>query len=126
MGGMRRVPGDVPLADWVRSLDARGRLDIFYQTREWRDLRAEVLRDHPLCEDCLAKSPAVLSRAEHVHHVRELRDAPWLALSARYPLPGGGEARNLVALCHDCHDARHGRFKGRRPRSAGVTEERFD
>lgn len=42
MGGWRRVPRDRTLAQWIRELEARGKLWEFYQTLEWRRLRAEV------------------------------------------------------------------------------------
>ena len=63
----------------------------FYQSREWRRVRAAFLREHPLCEACEARGrvvPAVV--ADHVH-----------------PLKDGGlrfDWANLQALCVSCHN----------------------
>lgn len=128
MGGMRRVPRDKDLGTWLRGLIKSGREQAFYQTKEWKELRAEVLRDHPLCADCLAKFPAVFSRAQHVHHVIELKARPELALTRWWEDSAGIRHENLVALCHTCHDERHGRVLqgGARTKKEPITEERFD
>lgn len=125
--GYRRVPPDKTLAQWVRELERSGKRELFYATKEWKQLRAEVLHDQPLCQDCLAKSPAEFSRAVYVHHVNELHDRPDLGLTRQWVDATGQVHDNLVALCMDCHEARHNRFvKGRRRRRRCVTEERFD
>ena len=126
--GYRRVPRDRTLAEWVRELERDGRRGVFYTTKEWKELRAQVLKDHPLCVDCLAKSPAEFSRAVYVHHVNELHDRPDLGLSRTWTDAAGEAHDNLVALCMQCHEERHGRFvKGSNGRKKKpITEERFD
>ena len=125
--GYRRVPRDRTLTQWVRELERQGKRGVFYSTREWKQLRAEVLRDHPLCQDCLAKSPAEFSRAVYVHHVNELHDRPDLGLTRQWVDAMGDVHDNLVALCMDCHEVRHGRCaRGRRRKRRCVTKERFD
>lgn len=63
----------------------------FYQSREWRRVRAAFLREHPLCAACEARGrvvPAVV--ADHVQ-----------------PLKDGGlrfDWANLQALCVSCHN----------------------
>lgn len=125
MGGWRRVPRDRTLAQWIRELEARGKLWEFYQTLEWRRLRAEVIAEfHNQCTDCLAKSPAVLTRPTTVHHVREVKDRPDLALSKSYRDADGSMKRQLVPLCDECHNARHGRFHGAKPKPQ-LNDERW-
>jgi 5-methylcytosine-specific restriction protein A len=104
------------------------RMDKFYQTKEWKDLRAMMLREHPLCETCLAKSPAEYSRAVIVHHVNEVRHRPDLALTIEYLDALGQPKRNLMSLCYDCHELAHHRaYKGRRgSRKEPINAERFD
>ena len=79
---------------------------------EWRKVRAEVLREHPLCADCLARG--IVRAATVVHHIRAISECPELRL----------ESRNLLALCRDCHELRHGRKAlreaSRKPRRAGT------
>jgi 5-methylcytosine-specific restriction enzyme A len=72
----------------------------FYSSAAWRRLRAEVLAEQPLCEDCLAEGR--VEAAAHVHHVRERKLAPELALVRS----------NLQALCSRCHNRRHGSAAG--------------
>ena len=100
----------------------------FYWMRAWRHLRERILRDgHRECVDCLAKSPARYTEADTVHHVRFVEDWPGYALSEFVPDGMGGTERNLVPLCHDCHDLRHGRIKYRPSRGAAqpLTIERW-
>ncbi|MBU8800510.1 HNH endonuclease signature motif containing protein [Bacillus licheniformis] len=75
-----------------RDLEARA----FYKSTAWAKCRALVLkRDHHLCQDCLANK--TITKAETVHHIKELREYPELAL----------DASNLVSLCNPCHNKRH-------------------
>lgn len=99
----------------------------FYRSKEWRNLRANVLAaNHYECAMCKAKSPARYSRAVTVHHVCHVEDAPGLALSETYVDHDGIERDNLMPLCHECHDKVHHRFRGRGHDTSGdVTEERW-
>ena len=86
----------------------------FYWMAAWRRLRERMLeRGHHECVDCLAKSPARYTPADTVHHVRHVDTFPGYALSEQVPDGRGGLEPNLVPLCHDCHDLRHGRMKWR-------------
>lgn len=105
-----RVPADRSLASWIRELEREGKLYRFYKTDEWLELRDRVMRDnHCECSMCKQKQPAVYTRAEHVHHVNEVRRRPELALSITYR-DATGVHDNLLPLCHSCHDACHERF----------------
>ena len=85
----------------------------FYNSKEWKRKRAKILeRDHHECRDCrnriadaymngitLTKSEAKIRRGCEVHHIKELREYPNLALNND----------NLISLCTQCHNVRHGR-----------------
>ena len=80
----------------------------FYSSKAWQDCRNEYMkRAHYLCEDCLKRG--VYKPAKEVHHIEELTPEniyrPEVSLSFN----------NLVALCKECHKARHNeRNKDRR------------
>ena len=85
----------------------------FYNSGAWKHKRTEILeRDHYECQDCrkrlkdaskegrkLSGADRKIRRAEEVHHIRELRGHPELAL----------DGENLISLCTQCHNMRHGR-----------------
>ena len=71
------------------------------QSREWRELRVQVLREQPLCQWCKAKG--YITAAREIHHIveaetgrseSEVRDLMF-------------RRSNLVALCHECHAEYH-------------------
>lgn len=119
-----RVPTDRPLAVWLRQLIRKDKLYLFYQTEEWKDLRAEVLEDlHHECQCCLAKGEYV--RADCVHHVREVRQFPSLALSKWYVDEKGERHRNLLPLCNTCHNIIHDKLGKHRDAGRFTNEERW-
>lgn len=67
----------------------------FYKSAKWRQAREWKLAAQPLCEDCLAEGR--VTPATMVHHVKELRDFPALAL----------EQSNLRSDCDSCHNKKH-------------------
>lgn len=73
----------------------------FYQSRQWRAVRAAYLRDHPLCGVCAALGHLVPARV--VDHVVPLKDG-----GARF------DAANLQSLCVSCHNAKTARETARR------------
>ena len=92
---------------WITKLIKENRLHDFYVSKYWRRLRKEVLEDYKKdgCIDCKAKG--FYTKASHVHHNQFVRRHPRLALSKTYTFKGR-EYKNLVCLCHDCHEQRHG------------------
>lgn len=119
-----RVPTDRSLSDWIRELDAQGRLYRFYKTQEWLTLKNEVMEDHCFeCSKCEAfgawvrndsglwvRSEGVfLRRAQTVHHEHEVRRRPDLALTRWVTEPDGGRREILHPLCNRCHNEEHGR-----------------
>lgn len=85
----------------------------FYNSSAWKQKRLQILnRDHYECQDCRKRikdavaTGTVLTgrdrkiwRAEEVHHIQELKEHPELGL----------EDDNLISLCVQCHNLRHGR-----------------
>ena len=86
----------------------------FYNGKKWKLKREDILkRDHYECQDCVARlrNAAVneeqlhgddrkIRRATEVHHIKELREHPELSL----------DDENLISLCTQCHNIRHGRY----------------
>lgn len=68
----------------------------FYQTKEWKKMRKQVLsRDNYLCVLCLKKN--IFRNANTVHHIKHLDKYPELAL----------DVNNLISLCECCHNEVH-------------------
>lgn len=59
----------------------------------WQRVRTSFLRRNPLCHDCAGAGRVTV--ATHVHHLDED--------------PRNNMDHNLLALCFDCHEKRHGR-----------------
>ena len=102
----------------------------FYNSSAWKHKRVEILmRDHYECQDCrkrlrdaadsgtlLAGRERKIWPAEEVHHIKELKEHPDLALNDD----------NLVSLCTQCHNIRHGRTPHRFVRrKKRLTEEKW-
>lgn len=101
-----------------------------YNSRRWKVKRLDILkRDKFECQDCrqrlrdaaekgvrLYGEDAKIRRAEEVHHIKELKEHPELAF----------EDDNLISLCIDCHNLRHGRkLHAIRRKKKIVSEERW-
>ena len=72
----------------------------FYSSAAWQACRNEYMKQaHHLCEDCLKRG--IYKPAREVHHIEELTPMnihrPEVSLNFE----------NLVALCKECHKARH-------------------
>lgn len=97
----------------------------FYTWRRWKHVRAQVLAmDRHECQRCRSRYHRY-TMADTVHHVNHLKARPDLALEVYYRDPATHEQRrNLISLCHDCHEEVHGyRRRGQRP---VLTRERWD
>lgn len=94
-----------------------GHSDKFYRSPVWKRFRLRVLeRDHYECQWC-RKDKRRIVKATVVHHVKEIKDYPSLALNID----------NCVSLCRECHERHHGRykFKLREAKIKFWTEERW-
>lgn len=95
---------------WITHLIEINRLHDFYVSKYWIRKRKEVLAENKSeCQDCKAKG--YYTKATHVHHNQFVRRHPRLALSKTYVFKDK-EYINLVCLCHDCHEQRHGYRQG--------------
>lgn len=95
----------------------------FYTWGPWKSIRKEVLKmDKGECQRCREKKK-IYTKATTVHHVNHVRKHPEMALEIWYERHGVRK-RNLISLCHECHEAVHGY---RKPgRKEPLTEERWD
>lgn len=97
------------LSNWIKQLIRDDKLYQFYKSKEWKKLKEQVLQEaHYECEWC--KKKGKITRAVEVHHVQLVRKHPELALSKYYTFKGQ-QYKNLIPLCHDCHDKAHERMK---------------
>jgi 5-methylcytosine-specific restriction endonuclease McrA len=97
----------------------------FYTWSRWLAVREQVLKkDRYECQTCLHKYKRY-RKATTVHHINHLKDRPELALEVHYTDPVTHRIeRNLISLCHDCHEEAHG---FRMPEQGEpLTEERWD
>ena len=65
---------------------------------QWVKLRAEKLRNNPLCERCL-EADGIITVATEVHHVRPVEESVTMADKERLMF----NYFNLMAVCHRCH-----------------------
>lgn len=98
---------------WLRKLIAEDKVIRFYQWSAWRKLRQQALqRDHYECQQC--KRRGKYSKAENVHHIKEVKLCPELAMTLD----------NLESICIKCHNMEHKRLeKSNQPRF--TNEERW-
>lgn len=108
--------------EYVRMCIEKDDIHSFYIWTEWKKTRRDVLNmDHKECQRCKAKGK--YSKATTVHHVNYVKRHPELALNVWYDWHGQTK-RNLISLCHDCHEAVHGYRKPEEKKP--LTEERWD
>ncbi|MDO4285242.1 MAG: HNH endonuclease [Eubacteriales bacterium] len=107
---------------YVRKCIADHNIHGFYDWGPWKKLRREVLEaDRYECQQC--KRRGIYRRATTVHHINYVKKHPELALEKYYEWQGK-KKRNLISLCHECHEEVHGYRK--KKRISPITEERWD
>ena len=91
-----------------------GQMVKFYQTKEWRKLRAIARRrDHNECQRC--KALGKYSKADMVHHKKEVKNYPELALTLN----------NLECECNPCHNVLHPEKFAKMQKKKFTNEERW-
>lgn len=104
------------LVTWIEYLISINRLDKFYHSKYFKAIKREVLEEqHFECQRCLEQGKLTLvkptiKRSGVVHHVKEVRKYPELALSKYYYDEFGNKQRQLIVLCNECHEIEHDRF----------------
>lgn len=84
----------------IKRLIEEDNLIKFYKSKAWRQLRLEALeRDNYECQSCKRKGK--YSRAQNVHHLKEVKEFPELALVLE----------NLECVCVPCHNHEHKRLE---------------
>ncbi len=92
------------IIEWINE----NKLWKFYKSREWKILRLEILQEqHYECQYC--KRVGIITKAVTVHHVKEVKEHPELALS-RYYYKDGKKYRQLESICKACHNKEHDRI----------------
>ena len=119
-----RTPTDISLATYIRQLIREDRIEQFYFTEDWKELRQDVLDElHNECQECLKEGE--YTRADCVHHVNEVRRRPDLALSKYYVDEDGKQQRQLVPLCNQCHNKVHDKLGEWQRKDKFCNEERW-
>lgn len=84
---------------WLLKLIREDKLKAFYDCAKWRKLRQQAIkRDHYECQMC--RKLGRHHKVENVHHIKEVKDRPDLALSLD----------NLICLCIEHHNEVHERY----------------
>lgn len=91
------------LVSWIKELIDKNELWRFYKSREFMQLREEVLNEqHHECYYHRQKGQIV--KGKICHHIYHVRDYPQYALS-KYVVDENGEKHiNLICVCHKCHE----------------------
>lgn len=81
----------------------------FYNSKEWKLLKESYKTKHPYCEMCQEEAKQqgkhTIQLTEEIHHKEPIQTPTgWIRRL---------EWSNLIALCHNHHDAMHNRFKKR-------------
>lgn len=66
-------------------------------SREWRELRTQVIREHPICQRCEAMGRVTASRC--VHHIVPVESGRTEAECRELAM----RRSNCQALCYQCH-----------------------
>jgi 5-methylcytosine-specific restriction enzyme A len=86
----------------------------FYKSKEWKELRLQALeRDRHECQSCRRKGR--YRRAKNVHHIKDVKTHPELAL----------DLDNLESICIQCHNDEHKRLDKYIKKKKFVNEERW-
>ena len=115
------------LVEWINKLIELNTLDRFYNSKHFKRLRREVLREqHYECQRCKEKGKLTIvkdtkKKSGVVHHIKYVREHPELSLSKYYIDDKGIKQRNLIVLCNECHEIVHDRFSISEP----LNEERW-
>lgn len=90
------------LVKWIQILISKNRIIEFYKSTIWKRMRERALEEQNYeCQRCKVKG--MYTRADTVHHKKEVRKYPVLALTLS----------NLEAICKECHYEEHHKEKSK-------------
>lgn len=109
---------------WLKQLINDNELDKFYHDAKWLKTADVVKRlDNYECQSCKRKgriTTAGMLNAKgkpiqmSVHHKKEVKKHPELALSIFYYDENGNKKRNLEYTCEQCHNKFHKKFEAKK------------
>ena len=116
---------------WIRELIQKNELWRFYKSKEWIQLKNQILKEnHYECAEC--RKHGVITRYDDgrllstVHHVCHVRDHPELALSRYYKdYETGRMELNLIPVCKACHNKLHPEKIKKSDQNRFMNEERW-
>lgn len=119
---------------WITELIQKDELEKFYKSAIWLKTAQKVKElDNFECQMCKAEGKVTTCGSRRkdgkpvqisVHHKKEVRKHPELALSIWYEDGSGERQRNLITICETHHNRVHGKFK--KQKAAGfLNEERW-
>lgn len=79
----------------------------YYHNKQWKKLREWQITTYPLCHDCALNGRSV--PAEHVHHIVPFSSGTTEIEKLQLLL----DPDNVVSLCRECHEKRHGYLNNR-------------
>lgn len=92
-----------------------------YNSKEWRELRAEKLRANPICEMC--DEQGIVTAAHCVHHRHPIEDSHSMQEMKHWAFMW----ENLQSLCDSCHASIHKQQgKGSKALSSERAQQRQD
>lgn len=104
------------LSEWIRTLIETNELWRFYKSKEWINLKRQVLREnHYECAECKRQGKLTrydidkcgrLKLISTVHHAKHVRQYPELAMSRTFSYKGK-IYNNLIPVCKACHNRLH-------------------
>ena len=109
----------------IKRLISINRVDIFYNSRGWRNLAEEIRSEqNNECQYC--KAEGKVGTADVVHHVKHLRKFPELAYSRYYIDADGNKQRQLMCCCYMHHRILHPEKRnGQYSRNTEKAKEKF-
>ena len=109
------------LVQWITYLLSIDKIDRFYHSKYFLHIKNEVMKEqHYECQRCKEQGKLTIvkpdgSKSGVVHHVKEVKKNPELALSKYYTDEYGRQQRQLIVLCNECHEIVHERFMKKEP-----------
>lgn len=119
---------------WLRQLIENDEVDKFYHDKEWIRVTEQVKKmDHYECQQCKREGRMTLQGQLNnrgkpvqmsVHHKKEVKKYPELALSIFYVDETGKRKRNLEYICEPCHNKEHNKLQAKKQKKF-INEEKW-